>query len=223
MANVTVSTTRPVLGDNLSLPIFTDHLIIRSYRLSDLEPYHALLSQPEAMGNNMSLDLNYTKQLLDEELPPHEYDLTLGIFLKKSDRSEGDLIGEGGVHHLRTKGEWPELSYRFKKEYWNKGYATEFAIAFMRFWWNLPREATVIEVRPKTVLQQDTPRVSQQDIPKVAELVYASVKKNNEASEKVLKKAGFEFFDADMGDDGVTHWRNIFSLPPDPRIAGEEV
>ncbi len=133
--DLTVWTTRPVIGGNLPLPILSNRLVIRSYRLSDLEAYHILLSQPEVMGNeNMSPNLSYTKSMLEEELEPCDSQIYLGIFLNNSDGNEGDLIGDGGMHHLRTQGEWPELSYRFKKEYWNKGYATEFVIAFMQFW-----------------------------------------------------------------------------------------
>ena len=196
-----VSTTRAVIGDNLPLPIFSSRLIIRSYRLSDLEAYHTLLNQPEAMeGNNMSPDLTYTKLMLEEELVPSDSEVHLGIFLKKSDGYESDLIGDGGVHNLRIQGEWPELSYRFKKEYWNKGYATEFATAFMQFWWSLPREPTRLQVRPNSVDFQNTPMVT--------ERVYASVKQENKASKRVLEKAGFELFE-DIGNDSLTHWRNI--------------
>lgn len=189
--DVTIWTTRPIIGDNLPLPILSDRLIIRSYRISDLEAYHTLLSQPEAMGGeNMSPNLSYTKSMLEEELEPCDSQIYLGIFLNKSDGNEGDLIGDGGMHHLRTQGEWPELSYRFKKEYWNEGYATEFAIAFMQFWWSIPREPTRLRVRSNSVGFQDTPLV--------VERVYASVKQENKASKRVLEKARFELFDVKM-------------------------
>jgi len=116
--DLTVRTTRPIVEGNLPIPIFSNRLIIRSYRISDLEAYHTLLSQPEAMGGeNISPNLSYTKSMLEEELEPCDSQIYLGIFLNKSDGNEGDFIGDGGIHHLRTQGEWPELSYRFKKEY----------------------------------------------------------------------------------------------------------
>lgn len=186
--NVTVSTTRAVLGSNLPMPIYSDRLIIRSYRISDLEAYHTLLSQPEAMeGQNMSLDLASSKDRLIEELVTSDSDLCLGIFLKKSDGSEGDLIGEGGLQNLLTEGEWPELSYRFKKEYWNKGYATEFVTAFMQFWWSLPRESANLKVRPNSVGLHHTGLVE--------ERIYANVKPENKASQKVLEKTGFNMLE----------------------------
>ena len=45
-----VQTTFPLIGvDKLYKPIISDHLIIRPVLLSDLEPFHALLSQPKVM------------------------------------------------------------------------------------------------------------------------------------------------------------------------------
>ena len=211
----TVLTTRPILKGNLPLPILSNRLIIRSLSLSDLEAYHILLSQPEAMeGNNMSPDISYTEIMLEDELPPYDSQIYLGIFLKKSDNSDGDLIGDGGIYHLQTQGEWPELSYRFKKEYWNNGYATEFVIAFMRFWWSLPREPTTLQVHPSSVGFQNTHQAT--------ERVYASVKLENKASQRVLEKAGFKLFEG-MGSDWLTHWRNIFSEEWDLSLYGREL
>lgn len=200
--NLTVLTTRPILGDNLSLPIYSDHLIIRPFRSTDIQSYHTLLSEPEAMeGNNMSPNVSYTEEILEDQFPPYHSQVILGIFLKKSDGSEGDFIGEGGAHHLRTTGEWPELSYRFKKQYWNRGYATEFAKSFMRFWWNLPRETVNLQVRPTTVSNEDTSSI-------IRERVYASVKQGNKASQRVLYKTGFELFNG-TDQDWYTEWLNI--------------
>lgn len=211
--NIEVSTTLPVIGADLPLPIITDRLILRPYNLSDLEAYHSLVSEPEAMENGpVSPDLYHSELLLKENLPPIRNELLpgisffkkilLGIFLKKSDGSEGDLIGEGGVG---TLGPWPELGYCLKKEYWNKRYATEFTIAYMRFWWRLPRQHVVLQVDPWSVNMQYRSEGSY-DPPGVVERVYARVKVDNKASARVLKKAGFESFE--NLDKDMTHWRD---------------
>ena len=202
--NVTVSTKGRLISGNLPLPIITSRLIIRGYRSTDLEAYHTLLTDQGAMeGKNISPSKDYTGKLLKDQLPPYRTDIILGIFLKKSDGNEGDLIGDGGMDNLRTEGEWPSLNYRFKTEHWRKGYATEFGKAFMKFWWKLPDEPRTLQVRPNSVNDQ-------LDRSTVTERVYASVKIENEASQKVLEKIGFELFDAEMGDNGLTHWRSIF-------------
>lgn len=202
--NVTVSTTRRVLSDDLPLPIITDRLIIRSYRTTDLEAYHILLTDQGAMeGKNLSPDKTYTEDFLEDMPPPYGSDMILGIFLKKTDGKEGDLIGDGGMDNLLTQGEWPSFNYRLKEEHWGKGYATEFARAFMRFWWNLPHEPITLQVRERSV---DDPHHGSC----VTERVYASVRIDNEGSQKVLEKLDFQLFDVEMGHDGLTHWRNIF-------------
>ena len=164
----------------------------------------------------MSPSLEYTQELLNLQQPPYDTEVYLGIFLKKSnendnhegeligdgDNQEGELIGDGGIYHLRTEGEWPNLSYRFKKEFWNNGYATEFTRGFMEFWRSLPYESTTLRVRANSV-------DFVQDMSRVGERVYASVNINNVASQKVLEKAEFELFDVNMGEMGVTHWRKI--------------
>lgn len=205
MASILVYTTRPDTQyyQCLTQPIITDRLIMRSYQNSDLLAYHAILTQPEAMeGCNMSSGLDYTQHTLEGEFPPYQTEIYLGAWLRNADGSEGDLIGDGGIHHLRTDGEWPELSFRFKKEFWGLGYATEFVQSFMTFWWSLPREPVQLRV----------PYGSANNAPvaePVPERVYALAKKYNTASQKVLGKAGFELLWSANGHS--THWQ---MLPP---------
>ena len=118
------------------------------------------------------------------------------------------MIGQGSMIYLPEQYPWPDLGYAFKKEHWNNGYATEFATAFMQFWWSLPREHTNLEVHPSTVGLQDTQPTA--SIPRVAERVYASTEQDIKASQGVLEKAGFELFES-MGTDSLTYWQNISS------------
>ncbi|KAK0113427.1 hypothetical protein ONS95_013685 [Cadophora gregata] len=201
-----VRTTGRIVSGFLPLPIITDRLIIRSYRSTDLEAYHTLLTDRGAMeGTDISPNRDWTESLLEGNIPPYGSDMMLGIFLKNPDGSEGDLIGDGGMDNLRTGGEWPSLNYRLKTEYWYKGYATEFARAFMAFWRNLPRVPITLTVRPKSVDDQ-------QGSLHVTERVCASVKMKNEASQNVLEKLGFVLFDFELGDDALTEWRYILKV-----------
>jgi RimJ/RimL family protein N-acetyltransferase len=186
MAYIIVITTRPVMEyyQSLAGPIITDRPIMRSYQSSDLPAYRTILTQPEAVGgSNMSSGLAYTQDTLEGEFPPYQTEIYLGVWLKNADGSEGDLIGDGGIHHLRTDGEWPELSFRFKKEFWGSGYATEFVRSFMSFWRSLPRESVQLRVPCASACSLETSPVP--------ERVYALVRKHNTASQKVLGKAWF--------------------------------
>ncbi|KAK9769468.1 putative GNAT domain-containing protein [Seiridium cardinale] len=154
MTTITVSTSLPFFKDDMIQLIETQRLIIRPLlHPKDLEAYRTIRSQPEAMTSSSTglpdATLEQTEAKLKRLQPPY-YDshVYFGIFLKKSDASEGDFIGDGGVHKIAdTETGWPEFGYKFKKEYWGLGYATEFAKAFMGYWWNeIPRNQREISI-----------------------------------------------------------------------------
>ena len=63
----------------------------------------------------------------------------------------GELIGEGGVHTLASADAgWPEIGYKFRREVWGRGYATEFLAALLAAWWALPRAAVEMAVAAST-------------------------------------------------------------------------
>lgn len=198
---IKVSTTLPVIEGNVPSSIISDRIILRRLVLSDLEAHHSLRGQPEAMAHSRrgKPDAN-----LDETLAhlKRMSDTYFGIFLKNSDGTEGELIGDGGVHKfVSEKTGWPEFGYKFKKEYWGQGYATEFANAFMGFWLNLPRIDTHIVVASSSVIICE-------DTSHVVELVCAWTTEDNLASQNVLKKVGFKSFQG--MDNGYVNWRKTF-------------
>lgn len=203
---ITVSTTLPYLEDYKLGSIISDRLIIRPLLLSDLEAFRTLRSQPEAMAHSgrgrPDADLNETLAKLQRlQAPYHNSHVYFGIFLKKSNGDEGDLIGDGGVHKfVSDETGWPEFGYKFKKEYWGCGYATEFAKAFLKFWGSLPHTEARIQIAPSSM--------DLQDIPKVVEQIYAWTTVDNIASQRVLHKVGFESFKG--LDNGLVNWRYTF-------------
>ncbi len=123
--------------------------------------------KPGADLNETLVKLKHLQQISCRN--PHLY---FGIFLKNSDGSEGELIGDGGVHKIGlTHTEWSEFGYKFRKEYWGFGYATEFVCTFMQFWWNLPRMNARIEVALCSTAFLG--------MPKALEIVYAWTTVNN--------------------------------------------
>ncbi|XXH01940.1 hypothetical protein Hte_008303 [Hypoxylon texense] len=167
-------------------PIRTERLVIRPMREDDLPAYHELRSQPEAMTGTSrgrpDRDIDESRSALRDFLPPNdEKTFLFGVFLA----STGELIGEGGVHKLKysTCG-WPEIGYKFKKEFWGRGYATEFLGALLKAWWKLPRSHTKARVASSSIPEGD----------KVAEQVTAITDILNIGSQKVLEKLGFTRF-----------------------------
>ncbi|ETS87717.1 hypothetical protein PFICI_01545 [Pestalotiopsis fici W106-1] len=155
----------------------TERLRVRPLRASDLAALHAVRSQPEAMTSSHSgrpdASLAQTEAKLKRLGPPYrDSHVYFGIFLRQQrpilsegskvddedgeegKDAEGELIGDGGVHMFAgTDSGWPELGYKFKREHWRRGYATEFVTGFVRFWWALPRSCRRIEVDECSVLK----------------------------------------------------------------------
>ncbi|KAI1371180.1 acyl-CoA N-acyltransferase [Hypoxylon crocopeplum] len=166
-------------------PIRTERLVIRPMRDDDLQAYHALRSQPEAMtGTSLGRpdrDIDESRSAMRAFLPPSDKRRFLfGAFLA----STGELIGEGGVHTLSSSScGWPEIGYKFRKEFWGQGYATEFLRGFLQAWWALPRCHTELQVLPSSIRKPSGTEAT--------ELIYASADVHNVGSRKVLEKLGF--------------------------------
>ncbi|KAK7988268.1 hypothetical protein PG989_008583 [Apiospora arundinis] len=229
---VLVSTTFPRLplpANDARPHIRTARLLVRPLQPSDLAGLHALRTQPEAMtgtrlgrpdrdlaetqteldfflGNNQKGDQDKDKGEGDDNNGPSTY--LWGAFLP----STGELIGEGGVHTLASDDAvagWPEIGYKFRKEHWGRGYATEFLDAVLGAWWGLPRNAVEMRVSRRAVaISADDddaapPRggddgdgdgdASAATVP-TTEHVYANAEPGNVGSCRVLEKLGFRRF-----------------------------
>ncbi|ORY60874.1 GNAT domain-containing protein [Pseudomassariella vexata] len=110
--------------------------------------------------------------------------------------STGELIGEGGMHTLNSEmAGWPEVGYKFMKEYWGRGYATEFLGAVLGAWWGLNRQGTEVDVYVLTMDGKVTKAGAEIGAGNmVTEKVYANTEIDNVASQKVLEKLGFVKF-----------------------------
>lgn len=198
---------RPLLG-NLPEPIITDLFILRPLHLSDLEAYHSLRKDPEVLHllrgregkpvENKSETESETRKYLEELQPEHPLicnQYYFGVFLKKSDDNEGELIGEVGVYlHFNA---WPSIYYYLKKNHWGKGYASKFVPPFISYWWSLPRMTTRIQLKnpPYTDIQN-----------KMTEKLVGTAHVKNTRSQRVLEKAKFEYMDS---NEVETYWQMI--------------
>lgn len=222
MALIRVQTTLPDILDGMVRPFETDRLIIRPLlHPTDLQAYRTIRSQAAAMSSTHTgmpdASMEMTEAKLKRLQPPYkDSHVYFGIFLKDHhDGSEGELIGDGGVHKFfGTETGWPEFGYKLKQEYWGCGYATEFARGFWRFWWSLPRTERQMRVALRSVAGPEEVGLAlaaEQQVPLVVpERLCAWTKVDNTASQRILLKIGFESFEG--LENGFVNWR---SIPPE--------
>jgi RimJ/RimL family protein N-acetyltransferase len=109
----------------MGLPLRTERLLMRAPRIDDLDAWHAIYVDAEEVwygAARSSLDENRAKLLRQMA---HFEQYRFGMCTVELD---GDTIGAAGLQHLEG-GPEVEVGYRFLKEHWGNGYATESALA----------------------------------------------------------------------------------------------
>lgn len=193
-------------------PTLTSRLLIRPLAASDLEGFHSLASNHEVMkwtaAGRIHTNHEETRKKLNEFLPPNDTKtFNCAICL----RDTGEFVGIGGVHQfsrVEDKGRsstanthngygWPELGYLMKQEYWGKGLATEFVMAFLSIWEQLHRASVEMKVNIKSLMDggDGGDGASAPASASAKEALIAIVDRTNIASQRILQKCGFERFD----------------------------
>jgi len=145
----------------------TKRLILKTNELSDLAMLIALRSDFEVMKNT-GYGVTQTKEQVKEYLDfaiSYQEKHRMGFCLV-FEKESGSFIGEAGLFHLLFDDTQPEieLGYHLHRKFWGKGYGTELA---------------------KALVQRGFQYLS---IDKLVSATYP----DNVASQKVLKKAGFD-------------------------------
>jgi RimJ/RimL family protein N-acetyltransferase len=112
--------------------IETNRLIIRPFEASDAEAAFGWLGDPVVMrftptGPDKSIEETKTRLVafMDHQ---HMHGFSKWLVL---DRNSGVAIGDSGLLVLKDYG-WIDLGFRFAKQYWGRGLATEAASAWVR-------------------------------------------------------------------------------------------
>ncbi len=72
-----------------------------------------------------------------------------------------------------------------KREYWGKGYGKESLLAFLDFWWALPRSEYEVQVEKSSILERDSGDAA-------TECIVAITVEENKRSRAVMKRGRME-------------------------------
>lgn len=145
--------------------IESDRLIFREFTEGDIDKLFLLLSDPIIMKYcSGPMNLTAVQKWLDVAI---EYYKKYGYdYWAVYERSTGDFIGQIGILNQEIDGEQEDcLAFMIGQKYWNKGYATEGAIACINYAFKYLK----------------------------LEKLVATVEKENFHSISVLKKIGMEY------------------------------
>jgi RimJ/RimL family protein N-acetyltransferase len=157
--------------------LMTDRLVMRLPTVGDLGAYAPIFADAEVMRFIGDGSLRSVERVAQSIERTHELFAERGLgVLVVTDRVTGEILGDCFVvpvmrsgadpADLRDRGPEVELGYRFKRSAWGKGYATEAATAVLAW-----------------ALGPDGPRLEE---------VIGVTHPENEASQRVLLKAGFD-------------------------------
>jgi ribosomal-protein-alanine N-acetyltransferase len=129
-------------------PFNSERLTYRPYRRSDAEAAFAFFSDAEVMKYSdfgVHPTIERTVEMLATLIAHHQ---RRGFgFWAVIERETGELIGMAGLADLDEDGD-AELAYRFRRDRWGRGYATEAAMAWVEkgfFRLGLPQIVAIVE------------------------------------------------------------------------------
>ncbi|MGB0933448.1 MAG: GNAT family N-acetyltransferase [Lishizhenia sp.] len=115
----------------LTVPVIeTKRLRIRPHTLKDLSSYAEMQANPRVM-EMIPADLmtyNESKLFLQGILASYENPKREKLILAVEIKQDAVFIGNCAIIYLRKD---PEIGYRLKEKFWNKGYATEISKALI--------------------------------------------------------------------------------------------
>lgn len=200
--NVTTA-YRNILSQMPPLRILTDHLLIRPLLLCgspDQAKFHKFFARHQTLAD--------TSRAIAYLTNAKNGSLCLGIFLQNWDKSEGDMIGIGGIRDASTQGTWPIFNWEIihPAHRTNKSLGIEFAEAFVNFWWSIHEESEEFRLE----VPANTVGYPKQDGTTVAARVTALALFKDTARQRALAEAGFVKYFVAMGEAGMeTYWRQI--------------
>lgn len=117
----------------MNIIIETDRLLLRNFTINDAPLIYDLNLDPEVIRYTYDpiKDMEHARQVLEQTILPQYALYNYGrwaVHLK----TDLQFIGWCGLKNIPQRDEI-DLGYRFKKEFWGKGYATEAAFACIKY------------------------------------------------------------------------------------------
>jgi len=168
--------------------IETERLILREIIPEDAESFFAMDSNPDVVryvGIKPLTDISQSVEMI-ESIRKQYSDNGIGRWAVLS-KEDGKMIGWSGlklIKEINNHQNIHDLGYRFTPEYWGKGYATETSIAVLNYAFN--------ELKLEKVF------------------AYADIE--NDVSNHVLRKVGFEEKGTFMDEGDDCFWYEINRL-----------
>ena len=142
----------------------TERLVVRKLKNSDINPFHQMQSNINVMRYTDSPPKNIEENKTDLQNVISLYDKERNDFWVYAVERKKDKQLIGTIALLKDADNNDEIGYRYLEKYWNNGYAYETLLGMIQF------------AKTKNITEL------------VAEVIV-----KNEASEYLLKKAGFTF------------------------------
>lgn len=186
---VTVKTTLPTIPYpplEERAAIITERLILRPFRADDVHSLYAMQSDKEIMvwsaTGKAYTTIEQSQKVLDKKLSEdgrenQDYVICLA--------TTGEMIGFTGSHQRCGSLGWPEIGYTISREHWGKGYATESLLAFLDFWWTLPRSECELQVEKCTLDDKNSGDTA-------TECIVTITVEGNQRSRTVMRKGRLE-------------------------------
>jgi RimJ/RimL family protein N-acetyltransferase len=115
--------------------IHTERLLLRGFKTSDTNDIKNLAGDFEIADTTLNVPHPYEEGMAQKWLSElhKDFEEGKGIFFAITLVTDGQLIGTIGLKGINHKHSHAELGYWIGKNYWNKGYATEAAIAVIKY------------------------------------------------------------------------------------------
>jgi [ribosomal protein S5]-alanine N-acetyltransferase len=130
----------------------TERMILRQFTLDDVQNLMGILSDPIAMKYYPSIfDEAGTREWIQRHLNRYSTH-GIGLWVAESKES-GEFIGQIGLSPIEVEGQKDvEIGYLLLRKHWNKGYATEGALACKQYaFTKLGLNRVILTIRPENI------------------------------------------------------------------------